>query len=98
MVYLCRENGMLICMDGKSGKQIYMQRTHNQRHRASPVYGDGKIYLSARDGKVSVIRAGRKFQILGQNEFGEGLASSPSISNGTIYFRTFKHLWAIRKK
>ena len=98
LVYLCRENGMLICLDGKSGKQIYMQRTHNQRHRASPVYGDGKIYLSARDGKVSVIRAGRKFQILGQNEFGEGLASSPSISNGTIYFRAFKHLWAIHKK
>src|SRR5262249_45826430 len=47
LVYLCRENGNLICLDAKTGKENYQERTHNTRHRASPVYADGKIYLTA---------------------------------------------------
>ncbi|MDP6360342.1 MAG: PQQ-binding-like beta-propeller repeat protein [Planctomycetota bacterium] len=97
LVYLCRENGNLICMDAKTGKEHYQERTHVQRHRASPVFADGKIYLSARDGKVSVVKAGEKFELLAQNDLGEPLSASPAISNGTIYLRTFGHLWAIRK-
>jgi len=59
LVYLCRENGDLICLDADSGEEIYYERTHRQRHRASPLYADGKIYLAARDGVVTVVRAGR---------------------------------------
>ena len=66
------------------------------RHRASPVVADGKIYLSARDGKVTVVQAGRTFTILSQTDLGAALAASPAISNGTIYLRTFDALWAIR--
>ncbi len=98
LVYLCRENGNLICMDAKSGEEFYNERTHRQRHRASPVYADGKIYLCARDGVVSVVKAGRKFELLAQNEMGESLAASPVISGGRIYLRTFDALYAIEKK
>jgi outer membrane protein assembly factor BamB len=97
LVYLCRENGNLLCLDAQTGQEYYHERTHRDRHRASPVYADGMIYLSARDGKVSILKAGREFKILAQNDFGEELSSSPVISNGTLYFRTFDALWAIRK-
>src|SRR5207302_10953749 len=43
-VYLCGD-GTLICLDAKTGKEFYSQRTHIYRHRASPVYADGKVYL-----------------------------------------------------
>jgi outer membrane protein assembly factor BamB len=71
--------------------------THRTRHRASPVFADGKIYLNARDGKISVVKAGPKFEMLAQNDLGEEISASPAISNGTIYLRTFDALWAIRK-
>ena len=61
------------------------------------MYADGKIYLTARDGKVSVIEAGRRFKLLAQNELNEPMSSSPAISNGTIYLRSFDALWAIRQ-
>lgn len=96
LVYLCRENGNLICLDGKTGKQIYEKRTEVDRHRASPVYADGKIYLTARNGTISVVKAGRVFKLLSRNKMGETITSSPAISNGTIYLRGWKHLWAIR--
>ncbi|HEY7159775.1 MAG TPA: PQQ-binding-like beta-propeller repeat protein, partial [Acidobacteriota bacterium] len=62
IVYLNRENGILIAIDAKTGNEIYHERPYEQRHRASPVYADGKIYLTARDGTVNVIKAGRQFE------------------------------------
>ena len=95
LVYLCRENGVLICLDARTGERYYMERTHNQRHRASPVYADGKIYLVAADGMVSVVKAGKKFEMLAQNSMGERISASVAIANGTIYLRSFKALYAI---
>ncbi|MDB5342574.1 MAG: outer rane biosis protein [Schlesneria sp.] len=97
LVYLCMENGNLTVLEAKTGKEVYTQATHRMRHRASPVYGDGKLYLTARDGKVHVIQTGREFKVLAVNDLEEDQSSSPAISNGTIYMRTFQHLWAIRK-
>ena len=97
LVYLCRENGNLICMDAKSGEEYYMNRTHPDRHRASPVYGDGKIYLTARDGTVTVVKAGKSFEVLATNKMEESISSSPAISGGRIYLRTFEALYAIGK-
>ncbi len=103
IVYLCRENGVLIAMDAKSGRELYQERTHNQRHRASPVYGDGKIYLTARDGVVTVVKTGPTFELLATNKLeGDGepvaVSASPAISGGRIYLRAFDALYAIGAK
>jgi outer membrane protein assembly factor BamB len=95
LVYLCRENGAILCLDASNGAEIYLERGHSQRHRASPVYADGKIYLTARDGVVTVIKAGRKFEILESNEIGEDVSASPAISNGRIYLRSYEALYCI---
>jgi len=98
LVYLCRENGVLICLDAKTGQQYYMERTHNQRHRASPVYADGKIYLTATDGLVTVVKAGKNFEMIAQNNIEERLSASPAISGGRIYLRSYDALYAIGGK
>ncbi|HAD58754.1 MAG TPA: pyrrolo-quinoline quinone [Planctomycetaceae bacterium] len=97
LIYLCRENGILLVLDRETGEEVYMERTHSMRHRASPVYADGHLYLTARDGKITVVKTGRSFEIVSQNDTGEAMSASPAISNGTIYLRTFDALWAIRK-
>src|SRR5205807_2179125 len=55
LVYLCGEGGVLQCLDAKSGKEQYAERLHSARYRASPVYADGRIYCTARDGVVTVV-------------------------------------------
>ena len=97
LVYLCRENGNLMCLDAKTGTLHYQEMTQRGRHRASPVFADGKIYITARDGKFTVVKAGPTFERFAQNDLGEEISASPAISNGTIYLRTFEALWAIRK-
>ena len=97
LVYLCRENGNLLCMDARTGQEYYHERTHRQRHRASPVFVDGKVICVARDGMISVIKAGKTFKLLAQNNMGDSIAASPALSGGTMYLRSFNSLWAIRK-
>jgi outer membrane protein assembly factor BamB len=97
ILYLVRENGNLIAMDAKTGEQLYPeQRTHAHRHRASPLYADGKVYITARDGTITVIKAGKSYEQLAQNKMGEDISASPIVANGTLYLRTFDALYAIR--
>jgi outer membrane protein assembly factor BamB len=98
LVYLCRENGTLICLDAKTGEKLYEESTHKQRYRASPVYADGKIYLTARDGVISVVKAGPKFKLLATNRMSDDMSASPAIANGRIYLRGFKALYAIEQR
>ncbi len=97
-VYLVGEDGVLTCLDAKSGEQRYRERVHGARHRASPIYADGHVFMPGFDGRVSVVKAGPKFEIVAQNELGETLTASPVVSNGTLYLRTFESLWAVRRK
>jgi outer membrane protein assembly factor BamB len=96
LVYLYRENGDLLCLDEATGAEVYSKgRTHEGRHRASPVYADGLIYLGARDGTVTVVKAGRKYEQVAQNRLTDTLTASPVISNGRIYLRGWDYLYAI---
>lgn len=97
LVYLCRENGILRCVDAKTGQEYYSERCYSDRYRASPVYADGHVYVSSRKGVTTVVKAGRKFEPVAENDIGEALSSSPAISGGRIYLRTFDALYAIGK-
>jgi outer membrane protein assembly factor BamB len=98
LVYLCRENGNLVCLDASTGEVHYENRTTVDRHRASPVYAGGKIYLTSRKGVITVVRAGKQFESLAQNEIGEPMTASPVIVNGRVYLRTLAALYAIGVK
>ncbi len=99
LVYLAGENGRLTVLDATTGETIYAERVHQGPHRGSPVLADGKLYLTAADGTVSVVRAGRRFELLAKNKIDAGrLAATPAVSQGTIYLRTAKALFAIGAK
>lgn len=95
LVYLPRENGVLICLDAQTAKIHYQERLHVDRYRASPVYADGRVYLTSRDGTFSVVKAGPEFQLLATNKLPDNFTASPAISGGRIYLRGFTSLWAI---
>ena len=97
LLYLARENGVLIVMEAMSGKEVYLKRVHRNRQRASPVIADGKLYLAARHGEVCVLKLGREFKVISRNVMGDGIAATPAISGGRIYLRTYKALYAIGK-
>jgi outer membrane protein assembly factor BamB len=95
LVYLCKENGFLICIDAKTGAELYNQRIHSARYRASPLYADGNIYLTARDGIVTVVKAGPRFEEVAVNKLPDDISASPAVSGGRIYLRGFTTLFAV---
>ncbi|HEV3261759.1 MAG TPA: PQQ-binding-like beta-propeller repeat protein [Gemmataceae bacterium] len=95
LVYLCRERDFLICLDAKTGAEQYNQRIHSSIYRASPMAADGMVYLTARDGTVTVVKAGPKFEAVAENKLPDEIAASPAVSGGRIYLRGFKTLYAI---
>jgi outer membrane protein assembly factor BamB len=98
-VYLFRENSVFTCLDAKTGEKQYEHRvTSSENNRASPVFADGRIYLAARNGTVTVVAPGPKYEQLWQASLDDPMTSSPAISNGRIYFRTNTALWAFGKK
>jgi outer membrane protein assembly factor BamB len=97
-VYILRETTELAVYDARSGAQYYAEKVTNERHRANPVYADGKIYIVGRDGTMPVVKAGDKFDLLAKNKLPDTFTASPAISGGKIYLRGWNYLWAIGTK
>jgi outer membrane protein assembly factor BamB len=95
-LYVCLNNGVLAAYDVKTGERAYQERLGGKggAFSASPVAGDGKIYLASEDGDVFVVKAGASYELLATNPVGEVLMASPAISDGVLYVRGLKHLFA----
>lgn len=99
-LYLIRDGGLMSSLDAKSGKPHYVQERINATgsYYASPVVGDGRIYVASLPGKLSVIKAGGDTpEVLHQADFGERIFATPVLFGERIYLRTEKHLWAFGK-
>ncbi len=95
-LYVVRDNGVLFCLDAKTGKEIYgRRRLPPATYSGSPVLADGKIYVTNEDGVTAVVKAGPAFELLASNDLGEYTLSSPAVSEGQIFIRTDKALYAI---
>ena len=98
-LYVIRDNGVMFCLDAKTGKEIYgRQRLPPATYSGSPVLADGKIYVTNEDGVTAVVKAGPAFELLSANDLGEYTLSSPAISDGQIFLRTEAALYAIGQR
>lgn len=59
---------------------------------ASPVFGDGKIYLAGENGHVVVLKNGPDYELLSRNDLGESIIATPAIADGALFVRTRKRV------
>lgn len=93
-LYACGDNGVLTVFNAKTGAQVYQERVPSS-FSASPVAGDGKLFLPSEDGDVFVIKAGPRFERLATNVMGEALMATPALTDGMILLRGQRHLFAV---
>jgi outer membrane protein assembly factor BamB len=100
LLYVLSNNGVLDAYDLHTGAEVYRQRLPavGSGFSASPVAADGKIYLSNEDGDIVVIAAGREFRHIATNSMGELLMATPALSEGVMYVRTARSLFAIGRQ
>lgn len=96
--YIVNDRGIMWCLDGRTGKEIYgPERIKTGTYSSSPVLADGKIYVTNEDGLTTVVKAGPTFEVLAENALNDYCLSSPAISNGQIFIRTAQNLYCIGK-
>jgi outer membrane protein assembly factor BamB len=99
LLYSVDDRGVVYALDVKTGAVTYgPERLKPGTYSASPVLADGKIYVTSEEGITSVFAAGPKFQVVAENAVDEYTLSSVAVSNGQIFLRTEKNLYAIGKK
>lgn len=96
-LYVLRNEGILTCYQLKTGELMYAARIPHQGSgfSGSPTAADGRIYLPSEDGDIVSIKAGPQFEVLGVNPMGQPLMATPAISDGMMFVRGERDLFAV---
>jgi outer membrane protein assembly factor BamB len=101
-VYMVDENCTPHCYELKTGEDLWKAepRLKGKTTWGSMVHADGRLYVLMRTCETVVLAANPKHEVLAVNSLGAEAEtnSSPVISNGEVFIRTFKHLWCIGAK
>ena len=93
--YMAKSGGIVTTLDPATGALRKQGRASGAPgdYYASPVAGDGKLYLVSQEGKVSVLKAGAEWEVLAVNDLGDECTATPALSNGRLFVRTRGSLW-----
>lgn len=96
LLYFVDDGGILSAVDTQTGEAVYRERLGG-KFSSSPIWVDGKILIGSREGVVSLVKAGRSFQLLSQNTLDGTIMASPSTDGEALFIRTDKALYRIEK-
>ena len=95
-LYLVTDNGIVTCLDAKTGKEYWRARIGGN-HSASPIYADGRIYFLSEEGESVVLAPGQQLKHLATNQLDGRTLASMAVSNGSIFIRSDTHLYRLSK-
>ena len=99
VLYMVKDGGILSALDAKTGKLIRRGRLRGEgNYFASPVAGDGKVYLASERGVLTVLKASGQWKTLSAYNFGERIMATPVIADGKFYLRTDNALYCFTKQ
>lgn len=88
------DEGIASCYEAETGRRTWRQRI-GPHYSASMVSAGGLAYFLSDEGKMTIVKPGEKYEAVAENELGEPCYASPAISQGQLFLRAEKHLYAI---
>jgi len=94
------QGGLLTTLRPGNGELIERGRLKDaiDNYYASPVAGDGKVYLVSEGGLVTVLPAGGSLEPLATNELDDSCFATPALADGRIYLRTRSALYCFGER
>lgn len=89
-MFLLKEGGISTVFETEKGEALRGAKRlgSNGSFFASPISGDGKIYLCGDNGKVTVLKNNAEYEELAINDMEESIVATPAIADGCLFIRT----------
>lgn len=86
LLFINDDKGILTCFDAATGEEHYQERLNGEGgFSSSPVYASGHLFFHNGEGITTVVKPGKTFQKIEENELKEfGLSSFAVVSDGFI--------------
>jgi HEAT repeat protein/outer membrane protein assembly factor BamB len=97
LLYVGDLGGTIHCLDAATGAHVWKHETNGAIWGSLLLAGD-RLYVGNEEGTMTVLRAGRRKQLLGQIEMNAPLYSSPALIGDALYLTTAKRLYLIAAK
>jgi outer membrane protein assembly factor BamB len=99
-LYAAADNGTFIALDAATGEVLWQHRLEG-RPDSSPIYADGKIYVTTHIGVTTVFKLNddpkKPAEVIAVNETGETVQATLAIAGKQLFLRTETELWCIGK-
>jgi outer membrane protein assembly factor BamB len=94
---LVKSGARVSSFDVRDGKALWQPQRIGLESRviASPVYGDGKVYVTGENGVVVVLADAPEVKVLARNDMGEPCVATPAIADGRLFIRTRTTLFCV---
>jgi len=94
LVFIATTYGVFACIDAKTGEKLWDQE-YGDAFYSSPIYADGKVYITDMSGKTHIVKATKDYQLIGTSELGEKAVCSPVFQDGRVYLRGMNNLYCL---
>jgi outer membrane protein assembly factor BamB len=97
LLYVGDLGGTIHCLDAATGAHVWKHDTNEAIWGSLLLAGD-RLYVGNVDGSMTVLRAGRRKELLGQIEMPAPLYSPPALVGDALYLTTANRLYLIAVK
>ncbi len=94
LFFMINDTGTVTCLNAVTGERIWRERIRGN-FAASLLYADGNVYCFSREGRATVFKASREYEVLATNTLDAGFMATPAVSGRTLFLRTKEHLYRI---
>jgi outer membrane protein assembly factor BamB len=94
-----RDKGLLTTLNLRTGAKLKEGRLEAAGdYYASPVAGDGKVFLCDEHGRLTVVSDADDWQVLHTADFEENVYATPALVDNQIFLRTAGHLYCFGRR
>jgi len=97
LLYVGDLGGTIHCLDAATGAHVWKHETHASIW-GSLLLSGGRLYVGNDDGTMTVLRAGRRKELLAEIDMMAPLYSRPAPSGDGLYVATMTHLYFIARR
>jgi len=94
LLYVVSNDGVLTCLEAATGNAVWSERIGGN-YEASLLYADDRIYCFSVQGKATIFKHGRTYEVLATNTLESGFMASPAVGGNALFLRSKTHLYRI---